>query len=177
MLHSQVHCDVQFHFKGEQSIGAHLVIISASSPVFSDMFQSSLKKSLNSVVFIEDIDVQVFKYLLDYLYTSEVPQLTRSEQMNIMLLYEAAVKYGVEDLKKECVEMLLMQLDMENAIELLIWSKFHVVPELLEAAMKMTVKNCKHLCSQPSWLNLMKNHLELGLEVTKEMADLVEILE
>jgi speckle-type POZ protein len=171
-LCNQTYCDVQFQFKNGQSIGAHIVILSASSPVFADMFQSSLKKSLNNVVLIEDIEVQVFRHLLHYLYTSEVPQLTRSEQMNTMLLYEAAVKYNVEELKNECVEMLMMQLNIENAIEVLIWSKIHVIPELLEEAMEFTVKNCKMLCSHPSWQNLFKNHLELCMEVFKKVAGL-----
>jgi speckle-type POZ protein len=179
MLHSQTHCDVQFQFKNGQSIGAHIVILSASSPVFAAMFKPEFKESQTRVVVIEDIDVQVFRHLLDYFYTSEAPRITRNEESSIMLLYEAADKYDVNDLKKECVEMLLMQLDTENAIELLIWSEFHVIPELLEAARKKIVKNYKMLCSQPSWLNLMKNHLmknhrKLFLKVTEEMADLVE---
>lgn len=147
MLHSQAHCDVQFQFKDGQSVGAHIIILSASSHVFADMFQSIPKKSQTHVVDMEEIEVQVFKHLLDYLYTSKVPQITRNEQINIMLLYEAADKFGVEDLKKECVNLLLMQQDTENAIELLVWSKFHVIPKLFEGAMEMTVKNCKKLCT------------------------------
>jgi speckle-type POZ protein len=174
MLYNQTYCDVQFQFKNGQSIGAHIVILSASSPVFAAMFKPEFKESQTRVVVIEDIDVQVFRHLLDYFYTSEAPRITRNEESSIMLLYEAADKYDVNHLKNECIKMLLMQLDMENAIEMLIWSTNHVIPKLLKAAMKKIVKNCKMLCSQPSWLNFMKNHPELCQEVTKKMAYLVD---
>jgi hypothetical protein len=95
MLHNQTYCDVQFQFKNGQSIGAHIIILSASSPVFADMFQSILMKSGSHLVVIEDIDVQVFRHLLNYLYTNEAPQITRNEESNIMLLYEAAEKFDV----------------------------------------------------------------------------------
>lgn len=178
MLHSQTHCDVNFQFKDGQSVGAHIVILSAANPLFADMFQSSLKESSSPVVVIEDvIDVEVFKQLLDYLYTSKPPKVTKNKEINTMLLYEAADEYDVVDLKKECIELLLIQLEVENAVELLIWSKLHSIPELYEEAMTITVRNYKELASQPSWLDFMTKHPELCLEINKEIIDLLKAQE
>jgi hypothetical protein len=108
MFHTQTQCDAHFKFKNGQSIGAHVVILSAASPVFSALFQSNFKDSLTREVFIEDIDMQVFQYFLQYLYTCRIPRLPEDEnfEKTVKSLYQAADKYIVEDLKKECYQLL-----------------------------------------------------------------------
>ncbi|EFX71805.1 hypothetical protein DAPPUDRAFT_255321 [Daphnia pulex] len=102
-FHSQTQCDVNFKFKGGQSIGAHIIILSAASPVFTAMFQSDLKESQTHEVIIEDIDFQVFIHFLEYLYSCRVSKLAKDEHFvqTINLLCQAADKYFVEDLKHE----------------------------------------------------------------------------
>jgi hypothetical protein len=107
-FHSQTQCDVNFKFKGGQSIGAHIIILSAASPVFTAMFQYDLKESQTHEVIIEDIDFQVFIHFLEYLYSCRISKLAKDEHFvqTINSLCQAADKYFVEDLKHECAKLL-----------------------------------------------------------------------
>jgi BTB/POZ domain len=61
--------DIKFVFEDDQ-IAAHSVIIAASSPVFAAMFKGGrFKESQTRTVNIIDIDSQVFRKLLQFLYT------------------------------------------------------------------------------------------------------------
>jgi speckle-type POZ protein len=77
MFVTQTLCDVYFQFKDGQSVGAHIVILSAGSPVFLAMFQSGLLESKSRIVDIDDIEFDVFRQLLIYyLYTGMAPKVT-----------------------------------------------------------------------------------------------------
>jgi hypothetical protein len=104
MFVTQTLCDVHFQFKDGQSVGAHILILSAGSPVFSAMFQSGLLESKSRIVDIDDIEFDVFRQLLIYLYTGMAPKVT--EESITQLLFVASDKYGVEALKNKCVNVL-----------------------------------------------------------------------
>lgn len=173
MLHSQSLCDVNFFFKCGNSIGAHVVILSAGSPVFKAMFQSEFVESKTRRVDIDDIEMEVFNQLLIFLYSGKAPKLAVNDENTTKSLYEAADKYGVVLLQKECVKKLLSILSTENVIELFVWAQFHSIKKLLEKAMSFIMQNCEELCSRPEWLGFMKNHPETCLEAIQAMASIV----
>lgn len=71
---------------------------------------------------IQDIECTVFKQFLKYLYTGVLPELTVDTALQI---YEAADKYAVSALKKQCASFLVEHLSPENACEILIISDRH----------------------------------------------------
>jgi speckle-type POZ protein len=168
MFYSQTLCDVHFHFKNGQTIGAHVIVLSTGSPVFATMFQSSFIESKTRIVNIEDIEPEVFRQLLICLYTGKAPKM--KENGLARQLYEDADKYGIENLKKECVEELLNQLSVENAIELLIWSDFHSATKLFKSTLKFIAKNFATLVSKPEWMEMMKNRPDLCLKANQKIA-------
>ena len=103
MFHTQTQCDAHFNFKNGQLIGAQVVILSAESLVFSSWFQSNFKDSVIREVFIEDIDMQVFKYSLKYLYNCQNLELPEDEnfQKTVKSLYHIADNFFLEELKNE----------------------------------------------------------------------------
>lgn len=175
MFHDQINCDVEFRFRDGTSIGAHILILSARSTVFSAMFQKSFIESQTRQVNIDDIEMEVFRQLLIYLYSGDAPKLTSDEEdvKTTQLLFEVADKYAVETLKKECVNVLLKEVDSENVIKLLLWSNFHSITELFDEAMKVLVDNFRAISFQPEWLDFMKNFPDLCLVATQRMSALL----
>lgn len=167
LFYDQNQCDVQFQFKNGQSVGAHVLILSAGSPVFAAMFQSGLVEAQTRKVYIVDIEMEVFRQLLICLYTGRAPKLT--DKAMTPLLFQAADKYGVETLKNECLDELLEQLDVGNAIDMLIWSHFNYVPELFESAMEIFVENSSTICYQPEWMDLIEKYPDLCLLATQRI--------
>lgn len=169
LFHQQNLCDVKFQFSDGLTIGAHINILSARSPVFSAMFQSGLIKEENRPVIITDIEMEVFKQMLIYLYTGSAPKL--EEECITPPLLEAAEKYGIEMLKNRCVGVLLKRLKKDNAIKLLIWSHFHSIPSLYHYSMNCVVDNWRELCSKQEWMDFMKTYPELCMLAIQRMAN------
>lgn len=168
---NQSQCDVQFQLKdGEQkTVGAHIAVLSAGSSVFAAMFQPGFLESETRIVIINDIKLNIFWQLLTYLYTGHAPELEAEEVTQP--LFEAADKYGVTTLKRECVDVMLTRLTVCNAIGLLVWSHLHSIPPLYEAAMKFIAVNGRHLCFRPDWAELMTDYPELCLLATQRIVN------
>ena len=173
MFHDQTMCDIKFKFKNSEEIGAHVAILSAGCPVFAVMFQSDFVESKTRTVNIADFEMEVFKEMLIFLYTGKPPKVidfnfTKS-------IYEVADKYCIEHLKDDCVNILKTQLNINNAMELLVWAEFQSIRGLFDSAMVFILKNSDELFSQPNWLDFMKNHPELCLQIKKKMAKLLVV--
>lgn len=170
LFFKQTLCDVAFHFSNGKTIGAHKLILSAGSPVFASMFQSKSElESQARKVTIEDIGRKVFRQFLIYLYTGKAPKLER--ESITQPLYEAAEKYKVVSLQRECVQALLQKrLKIENATDLLIWSHSKALTKLFEIVMKFVTDNFRELCYKSEWLELIKNQPDLCLLVNQRVA-------
>ena len=79
--------------------------MAARSPVFAVMFKHPSKEKLAGIVNVPDIEPDVFKVLLRYIYIGQVP-LQRMDKLAIGLL-AAADKYLLEKLKKACRDHLV----------------------------------------------------------------------
>jgi hypothetical protein len=81
LLEKESLADIQFVFKDDQ-VPAHSAIIAASSPVFAAMFEAgTFQEGQTRTVNIEDIDIRVFRKLLQFLYTGSsalLKMLTRN---------------------------------------------------------------------------------------------------
>ena len=78
MFHSQTQCDVVFQFQDRQTIGAHVLILSAVSPVFASMFQGSTDKKVEIV----DFEMAIFTQLLTYFYTGVAQDVKGNHHSN-----------------------------------------------------------------------------------------------
>jgi hypothetical protein len=173
MFHNQTLCDVKFMLKNSEEIGAHVAILTAGSPVFAAMLQPDFLESKTRIVNIADSEMDVFKEMLVHLYTGKAPNLM---EMNFtQSVFEVADKYGVKSLKDDCVNLLVSQLSNDNAMELLVWAQFHSQAKLIKKAIHFIVKNSKDLCSQAEWLDFMKDHPNLCVEINQRMAKRITI--
>ncbi|XP_044021037.1 speckle-type POZ protein-like [Aphidius gifuensis] len=72
-LQNEKFCDIVLEVDGKE-LKAHKMILSIKSPVFSAMFDhESMKESRDNRVVIEDMDADVVKQMLEYIYTGKTP--------------------------------------------------------------------------------------------------------
>ena len=84
-------------------------------------------------------------------------------------LFEVAAKYEVETLMSECVGALLERVRIDNAVQLLIWSNLHSIPELLEITIEFVAENFTVLYSRLEWIDSVKNQQGLCPLITKRL--------
>lgn len=128
--------DVEF-ICGDQAIKAHKNILCSRSEVFATMLRTEMAEGKTGQVKIQDIDCAVFKQFLRYIYTGVLPELTVYTALQI---YEAADKYAVSPLKKQCASFLVEHLSLENACEILIISDRHSDSDFKKDVMKYVIE-------------------------------------
>ncbi|XP_066543843.1 speckle-type POZ protein-like A [Amia ocellicauda] len=113
-------------YVGGQEFKAHKSILAARSPVFNAMFEHEMEESKKNRVDINDVDPDVFKEMMRFIYTGKAPNL---EKMADNLL-AAADKYALERLKVMCEEALCSNLSVENVADILILADLHSAEQL-----------------------------------------------
>ena len=131
LFESMQYSDVIINVPGQQ-FTAHKAILAARSPVFAAMLKPSSKEYLTGIVDVVDIEANVFKELLRYIYTGQVP-LEKMDEVAAWLLV-AADKYLLEKLKKACGDYLINRISPENCFELLSLCEFDSAYYLREKA-------------------------------------------
>lgn len=169
LFNQQHHCDVQFTFDDSQSIGAHISILSTRSPVFSAMFQHQMQETKTGQVHIEDVNLDVFKELLYYIYCGRTSKPLN--EVTAQPLFVAADKYDIEDLRKECVDSLLTCIRIDNVIRFLVWAHLHSVDVLEKSALTFIASHGNEVCLLKDWEELTKNYPDLCLLATRRIIE------
>ena len=170
----QNQCDVQFYFEGGEKIGGHVYILSARSSVFAAMFHNDMQESKTGKVDIKDVQPEIFKQLLHYIYSGRIS--TPLTEYTARPLFVAADKYDVEDLRNECILFLLSSIRIDNAISLMVWANLHSVDELKNAALTFTARHGKQICLMKDWDELTKNYPELSVLVVRRILEAVSLI-
>jgi len=130
-LDSEEDADITFVVK-EEKIKAHRLVLSTRCPYFKAMLASGMDESVTNEVNIPDIEPEVFKELLKFLYSGIQPEYDERISAGLLVV---ADKYGIDDLKKICESTLAVHLDRGNVIELLLIAKSYNCPTLLNKAL------------------------------------------
>ena len=172
LLKEQTLTDITFKVKNE-TFKAHTIIVAAGSPVLSAMFKNNLIENRTRIVEVKDTKPQVFKQLLQYLYTGNASQIEHGGMAHY--LFVAADTYGVGSLKEECVSVLIKNLKVENAVHTLVFTHLHFSKKLHDATLSFMSSNATAICSRKDWMDLMKTYPDLCLQATQVMVDQVNI--
>ncbi|KAL3986721.1 KRAB domain-containing zinc finger protein [Sarotherodon galilaeus] len=121
-----------------QKFQAHKAILAARSPVFSAMFEHEMEESKKNRVEINDVEPDVFKEMMCFIYTGKAPNLDKMADD----LLAAADKYALERLKVMCEDALCTNLSVENAAEILILADLHSADQLKTQAFNLRQRCC-----------------------------------
>ena len=155
LFESKKFSDVTFNVRG-QKLAAHKAILSARSPVFAAMFQHPTKETLTGSVDVHDIEPEVFKIMLRFIYTGQVVSKQMEEVATELLA--TADKYFLENLKHECENHLVQQMSPENCFKLLSLDCNNPAYYLKEKALDFLRKNPSKVMSLDSWKKSSKEN-------------------
>ena len=114
LLETASNTDVTFVVQGE-SIKAHKSILAVRSQYFQRMFESDVEENITDEVKVPDIEPEVFRGLLQFLYSGLAPKNVADKAFELLL---AADKYGVDGLIKICEDKASIHLG--NVVDLLL---------------------------------------------------------
>jgi len=169
LLRDQTFSDVKFDVHGEE-FAAHKAIMAARSEVFSAMFatHSNFAEAQNGSVKIVDVEKDVFREMLNFIYTGKVENLN---QMADELL-AAADKYALTRLKVMCEEALCSNLTTENVASVLMLADMHTATQLKELSIRFCNLNAKEVMETQGWKNMLETQPKLVSEAYRSLAEM-----
>lgn len=127
--------DVVFEVAGHK-FSAHRWLLAARSPVFNAELFGAMKESdvTPGVVRIGDMEAQVFKAFLSFMYTDSLPEMAKEEEDAMYQhLLVAADRYNMERLKLICEDKLCKRIDASTVANVLALAELHHCRELKDA--------------------------------------------
>ena len=117
MLETPTNSDVTFIFGNDRRITAHKLILSTRSKYFESMFASSLKESQSGEIEVPDVDLNVFKAMLEFLYSGIPPKNLKEVSLELLIV---ADKYGMEELTTLCETSASENITARNVVDSLL---------------------------------------------------------
>ncbi|CAH0407321.1 unnamed protein product [Chilo suppressalis] len=152
---------------GGREFQAHKAILAARSPVFAAMFEHEMEERKRNRVDITDVDHEVLREMLRFIYTGRAPNLDKMADD----LLAAADKYALDRLKVMCEEALCLSLSVETAADTLILADLHSADQL--KAQTIDFINTSHatdVMDTAGWKNMISSHPHLIAEAFRALA-------
>jgi speckle-type POZ protein len=164
LFHDMSFSDVIFKVGGSE-FPAHKIVLAARSEVFKAMFQHATKEKSTNHVEIEDIEPEIFKELLRFIYTGCLTAETM-EKMAVKMLV-VADKYLLTELKAACRRHLIRFMSIENCLELLLLeaNDHHPAYGLREEAIYFFQHHAAEIILTDGWKKAKKENLALLFDV------------
>lgn len=151
---------------GKQKFPAHKFILCARSTVFCDMFQSESAKAKNSEIILDDIDPNVIKDMLNYMYYNEIS--LGLDARSTCKMYSAASKYNLSGLKVKCTNRIKFTITDDSAGDILISADQWDDKELKELVYNFVCTHPLEIANSKEWEEAMLKRSDLVLEIMKK---------
>ena len=132
---------------------AHKAVLAIRSPVFARMFSCNMKEAATNTIPMDDIEPEVLKELLVYIYTGYCPNI---KMYAASLLYHAE-KYELSRLKALCEQRLSYDLQVDNAAQTLILANTYNATQLKRNALLFIEEHGDEVELTEDWEDVTKS--------------------
>ncbi|ODM96339.1 BTB/POZ domain-containing protein 2 [Orchesella cincta] len=161
--HDKTYQDVVFEVHGKaskQRFSAHKLILRIASIGFDTLFKEadsiptcSRAVEEGTVIIVNNIEPEIFKLLLKFIYTDEI-EMSNLKSEEILQLLQAARMYEVSTLYVQCVQTLKNEISDDVAIQLCEMGASYDDSLLLETALNHIASKAFDIFPSESFLNL-----------------------
>merc|ERR1712194_166377 len=145
-------------------IPVHRSMLSARSPVFDRMFDAEMAEKATGIVKITDLTPEVVRALCEYMYTGKVEgDAFWSDDASTQELLEAALKYEVRGLVKECANKATCRITLENACVWLLWAARLDVDVLKQRCLDYVASHMDDVQDTDGWKQFTEDTRLFGL--------------
>ncbi|KAI3844545.1 hypothetical protein MKX03_020362 [Papaver bracteatum] len=167
-LKSLLESNLGFERVGSESFKAHKSILAARSPVFRAMFFGLAGNPNMETVSIEDVDPFVFKAMLLFLYSDELPEAATTTQH----LFDVADRFDLAQLKLICEAKLSEEITTDTVASTLVLAHQHQCLQLKTACLNFAAKaeNVGEVMKSDGFADLAKSSPSLLIDLFETSA-------
>lgn len=169
LLKNQDNSDVTLEVDG-QFFHAHKLVLAARSSVFKAELFGPMVEAKKECIKIEDMNSEVFRVLLHYIYTDCVEAVDTNLTQHLL---EAADRYALDALRIICEEILCENLTLDTVLSSLALADQHNCDKLLDACLDFaaSLNNLVQLTVTQEYLDFMKNYPDLFAKFRKKTSN------
>lgn len=146
----------------DKQFSAHKTILACRSKVFKDIFiQDNGKNGTNTVV-VKDIEPSYMACFLQYIYTGDIDDFSVEKAQ---ALFTAAEKYGLQELRQRCLEMMLLNITVKNVCQIAVLAHMHSESKLIAATTYVFRKYKHDIFQGVEWNDFIKNKPKLAADI------------
>lgn len=120
----------------DREIKVHQLILAARSPVFNAMLSVDMREKREKRITIPDVSYVAAKEFLEFIYSAQLKTTKNAKDLLIL-----AEMYQITDLKNACENILVAQLNKENALDYLYAANLYSCkPKLKKKAFEIIAK-------------------------------------
>lgn len=164
LLHKEVHADFELH-AGGKVLKAHKALLSVRSPYFAAMLQPHTEEAKKGCVEVKDVEPEVLKQVLLYMYTGKAPAL---HDMALELLI-ASDKYQLQQLKQQCERHIAGCLTVDNAAAIAANAAVFSCNLLWDRAVSFIKYNLCEVMRSPGWAETVEKHPDAIQRISEMM--------
>ena len=151
--------DVEFVVNGTK-IGAHRLVLSVSSPVFTAMFQDIASDGKSVVEIVDFKSFSAFEEFIKFIYVEEA-DITMENVFPMMYLSK---HYEVPALEEICSSFVLERVCRENASDILDFALKLEKPDIEAACKQILARHCNDMINNGSFSKISHETLRYFLE-------------
>lgn len=163
-VNDPVYADIVFEVDSGDEFFGHKIILSRCA-YFKAMFESNMAEKTQTRIRIKDVTNEVFQLLLSYLYLDEITIETSSS--DLMALFVAADRFGIERLKRICEQAILSTLTVENACVIFRAADMSSASLLRKKSVEFILRNYDAVLKTIAFEELARSNIELTLELIR----------
>ncbi|KAK3408360.1 hypothetical protein EUGRSUZ_J00615 [Eucalyptus grandis] len=179
LLENMEGSDITFDVWGEK-FHAHKLVLAARSSVFRSELFDGVGENKQEIV-VDDLEPAVFKALLYFIYTDNLPEdeksvtscsghaYSMSETLLVKLL-AVADRYGVDRLRIMCGSYLCKDISVTTVCEILALADRYHAKELKAVCLKFAAENLAAVMRSDGFECLKENNVSLQSELLKTVA-------
>ena len=165
---------------GVEEIAAHAFVLAARSPYFATKLAerwgeggagpSTAGTSERCVIAVTDMEPDVFRQLLRYLYTGRCDAGALAAMPDHLL--DASAKHAVKHLQEVSASAMQLKLSVENVCDYFALAHAHGLDELKDACAELMDKNMTEISQSDGFKRLLVERPPLAGEMYKHMAEM-----
>ncbi|XP_055836563.1 kelch-like protein 2 [Episyrphus balteatus] len=139
----------------EVRFNAHKNVLAVGSDFFAAMFASPLKESVTNEVRIQELNGEILKSILDFIYTGTIELKSKT----VPEIFSAARFFQMESLVLVCQQFMVQELDPSNCLGIALFAKQHDLNDLYETAFQFACTHFEKVSKMEEFLNLSEDQV------------------
>lgn len=164
LLNSENYSDVTILI-GTEKFKVHKSMLTMNSEYFDTMFKSGFKEANDCELEIKEVNPDVFKIILEYIYAQKIPEDLESKAKDILV---AADLFCLQPLFDICVQVLCKRVTLENCIDLMILAETYCLKDLKQIAVDLVKNNSKCVINTEQWKELKVSNSQLAFDIIEK---------